>query len=101
MKIKELNLNKGFELIKTGEILGKNYYVVRNHNVNSYEVFFEKICVVSGMRLLSKNFEGYTHFIKYPSDEEFGRWAWCCNNINYVDVIINEVMVEAINRMKN
>lgn len=42
-----------------------------------YEVFDKK---VTGMHPLSENYDPEEKVEAYPSDECFGKWAWCCSN---------------------
>lgn len=48
---------------------------------SKHEIYFEVF-----KRILSKSFdrfsshEGYDLIENYPSDESFGKWAWCCSN---------------------
>lgn len=41
-----------------------------------YELFERKILKVTGFRSDSEKYRGFTHFVKYPSDSDFGSWAW-------------------------
>lgn len=33
------------------------------------------------------NPNGYDEVEVYPNDESFGKWAWCCSNMNRVEYI--------------
>lgn len=41
-----------------------------------YEKFRRKVRPVAGVLLGNPNYEGYDFYEPYPSDEDFGQWAW-------------------------
>ena len=63
------------------------YEVVDEDAPTYYEIFCKRIKPISGFRLNSPIYKDYTHFVAYPSDEEFGAWAWCCSNKARVEMI--------------
>ena len=34
---------------------------------------------------------GYTHYIKYPTNEDFGKWAWCYMDLDKAMVKFKEL----------
>lgn len=87
MKVRELDK----KFIKKGEIFtqidkGDTYYIYKREMEYStcYEVFERKMVKLNDFW---RNFDvngkyvGFDYFEQYPNDEQFGKWAYCCNNI--------------------
>lgn len=53
------------------------YYEVFKYTVKNYPSYFS-------------NGNKYKYAECYPSDEEFGKWAWCCNTMNRVKAMIDK-----------
>ena len=56
-------------------------YVDSNHPW--YEIFKRKI-VPDVVKVDGKLKNGENYHVKYPSNESFGRWAWCCHDIDCI-----------------
>ena len=59
-------------------------YECSTEDYKYYEIFKYKIQPFPKM---FENPEGYDEMEVYPSDEQFGLWAWCCSNMNRVEYI--------------
>lgn len=90
-RIKELKQ----EFIGRGSVHGRKFRLIeRTHTaylyaVNGgdyYEVFKKKICRNTAPWVLE-----YEYFVRYPSDEHFGLWAWTVNDY--------EMAIEKLNRL--
>lgn len=90
-KIKEIEktFEKGKRVYRQIEATEEYYVyeVVDEDAPTYYEIFSKRIKPVKGVLLNSDKYKDYTHFVAYPSDEEFGAWAWCCSNKERVEMI--------------
>ena len=87
MMVKELDK----EFTKKGEVFtqiekGDTYYIYKRDMKTSicYEVFERRVAKLNDFwRQFDKNgkFDGYDGFEQYPGDEQFGKWAYCCNSL--------------------
>lgn len=79
------------EFTKKGEIFtqiekGDTYYIYKRDlkTVVYYEVFERKVMKLNDFwRQYDTNgkYVGYDNFVQYPSDEQFGKWAYCCSSL--------------------
>ena len=87
MALKELEK----EFVKKGELftqIEKNdeYYIYKRDMKSCvyYEVFGRKVAKLNDFwRKYDTNgkYEGFDSFEQYPNDESFGKWAYCCRNL--------------------
>lgn len=87
MKVKELDK----EFTKKGDLFtqiekGDSYYIYKRdmQECVCYEVFERKIVNLNDFwRKYDTNgkYDGFDSFEKYPNDEQFGKWAYCCNSL--------------------
>lgn len=66
------------------------YEVIDNTNDvpdTYYEVFSHKI---GGMHPLSVDYNPDEKVVRYPRNEDFGYWAWCCSNWNCVLKVLRQ-----------
>lgn len=52
-----------------------------------YEVFCHRL---TGMHPLAKDYDPDERVVAYPSNENFGYWAWCCSNWKCVLKVLRE-----------
>lgn len=65
-------------------------YKVHDKDEVYYEIFKLNIVEVKDtIQYKTMREKGYTHYEKYPSDESFGSWAWCCRNLSSIERIYN------------
>lgn len=102
IKIKELPLVfegkaevKGF-IFKQIENNG-DYYIYEKSMLRddgttkvTYEVFKRNVLEVKGKISESASFEGYSHYVSYPSSSQFGGWAFEAKDKHHLNVILNE-----------
>lgn len=91
-EVKEIELNftyKGDEF-KRIDKNGRGYIYERIHGLKKYYEVFE----IKESEILS-DFEkkiGSGEFKhRYPKDEDFGKWAWCCGSIDRAFEILNDL----------
>lgn len=53
-----------------------------------YELFKEKIIKSGNIKGQDGIDREYRSRVQYPGDEDFGKWAWCCNDLESVDKIM-------------
>ena len=57
---------------------------------NGYSVWYEVFRYrTGGMHPMSSDYDPNEVVEKYPSDEEFGLWAWSCSNIESIKKVLN------------
>lgn len=68
----------------------KGYYIYKCENLNYKDEYFEifKIKLSKPDLRFNPNAD-YDLMELYPSDESFGKWAWCCSNMEIVQRVIN------------
>lgn len=66
----------------------KEGYYVYERNDGVWEIFERRVIPLSGFRASAEKYKGYTHFVKYPSSSDFGKWAWCIIDKTLIPKII-------------
>ena len=72
--------------------MGKEYtQVYRNDNMALYLVNNEHGCYVELFKIRMHKADKYhdDEYERYPGDESFGDWAWCCSNRKSLEKIMN------------
>lgn len=85
---------------KKGEVFtqvekGETYYIYKRDMQCSicYEVFARKVVILNDFwRQFDKNgkYNGFDTIELYPSDEQFGKWAYCCSNLEKAQKLAKE-----------
>lgn len=96
--IKELenNFKKGertFELIEKSEnwyIYKVTFHKGKELEHSCYELFKRKEVKPTCFQKNSKKYAGYEKYVKYPNDEDFGKWAWTSLFLDKIYAIIKE-----------
>lgn len=99
MHIKELETEfegtgsaKGFKfIILESSEYGFLYEVFIEGELSHYEVFEKKltpICIDFEKRIYSET----DSKVKYPNDNDFGVWAWCCTSLDKARDKFNEII---------
>lgn len=76
---KQLEKNERYVLYQCTTTEGCTYYEIFKYRVKPYPIQWE-----------STNTNGYTQYEVYPSDEEFGRCAWCCSSLDRAKKMITK-----------
>ena len=82
-----------FELIEKS----KNWYIYKvtfhkgkELEHSCYELFKRKELKATGCCANTKKYAGYEKYVKYPGDEDFGKWAWTSPFLDRIYSIIQE-----------
>ena len=101
------------EFVGQGEVKNSNFRLIEKTNdyyiyerretfehynrvAVSYEVFKRMVYPLTEKQLASPKYEGYSHFVRYPSSSQFGVWAWYCLSMKRAREIINEKIIPSI-----
>lgn len=88
MKVKELEKEFTKNNVQYKQIEATDKYFVYECTPKEgpvyYEIFKRKTVQVIGDIYKEKAYPGYDRLVKYPYDEAFGQWAWCCSTLNRV-----------------
>ena len=82
---------KGFQFT---QLLASDKAYLYQINVNDTLIYYEvfKARIAKGRTLIFDNREViYEEHIKYPSDEDFGKFAWCYNCLDKAIVKFNKI----------
>lgn len=70
------------QIVKNPDVV---IYRVEDNTECYFEIFKSKVRVlVEGWGNSQQIAEGYTHAERYPEDNAFGTWAWCCRGLKAV-----------------
>ena len=74
---------------------GDNYYIYKRDMQCAvcYEVFARKVIKLNDFwRQFDKKgkYDGYDSFEQYPNNEQFGKWAYCCSNLEKAQKLAKE-----------
>ena len=75
------------QILRTKEIV---IYQAQDDSITFYEIFKPRVRAITPNNVaLSRQFaEGYTHAEQYPSNSDFGSWAWCCRGMKAVSRVL-------------
>lgn len=81
---------KGFKFTQLERSANAYLYKVEVENSKHYEVFkkkLTKVCVDFNKRIYSETDKK----VSYPKDNDFGKWAWCCDKLEVAKNKFDEI----------